>query len=152
ARSSGGGGLAAKLSRCRSDPAALLCATAQQPPVYPRYNGSIEHSMRDLQDALDRRRLSELQLPISVQLELATYQLNHWRLRCLGPQTPRQVYHDPARGLDCTELPARGFSVKSSSSLMYARTASPHHQRRLPPSRGNLAPPPRLDLREGKTP
>lgn len=69
------------------------------PPGYPRYNGSIERSMRDLQSALDRRRLAELQLPMSVQLELVTHQLNHRRLRSLGHQTPCQVYHDPARRL-----------------------------------------------------
>lgn len=67
------------------------------PPGYPRYNGSIERSMRDLQDALDQRRLSALQVPMSVEVELVTHQLNHRRLRSLGRQTPCQVYHDPAR-------------------------------------------------------
>ena len=36
---------------------------------------------------------------MSVQLELATHQLNHRRLRSLNRQTPCQVYHDPARRL-----------------------------------------------------
>jgi hypothetical protein len=67
------------------------------PPGYPRYNGSMERNMRDLQDALDQRRLSALQVPMSVEVELATHQLNHRRLRSLGRQTPCQVYHDPAR-------------------------------------------------------
>jgi hypothetical protein len=69
------------------------------PPGYPRYNGAIERSMRDLQDALDQRRLNALQVPMSVEVELATHQLNHRRLRSLGQRTPCQVYHDPARRL-----------------------------------------------------
>ena len=69
------------------------------PPGYPKYNGSIERNMRDLQAALDQRRLGALQVPISVEVELATHQLNHRRLRSLGRQTPCQVYHDPARRL-----------------------------------------------------
>ena len=69
------------------------------PPGYPRYNGSIERNMRDLQDALDQRRLAALQLPMSIELELVTHQLNHRRLRSLGRLTPCQVYHDPAKRL-----------------------------------------------------
>jgi hypothetical protein len=69
------------------------------PPGYPKYNGSIERNMRDLQDALDQRRLSALQVPMSVEVELVTHQLNHRRLRSLGQRTPCQVYHDPARRL-----------------------------------------------------
>jgi len=69
------------------------------PPGYPRYNGSIERSMRDLKSAMDQRRLSALQLPMSIEVELATHQLNHRRLRSLGQRTPCQVYHDPARRL-----------------------------------------------------
>jgi hypothetical protein len=67
------------------------------PARYPQFNGSIERSMRDLQEALDERRLQALQVPMSVEVELATHQLNHRRLRSLGGLTPCQVYHDPAR-------------------------------------------------------
>ena len=81
------------------------------PPGYPRYNGSMERGMRGLHAALDQRRLSALQVPMTIELELATHQLNHRRLRSLAYQTPCQVYHDPARRLRLrTELPARGFS------------------------------------------
>jgi transposase InsO family protein len=66
------------------------------PPGYPQYNGSMERSMRDLQDALDQRQWDALQLPMSLELELVTHQLNHRRLRGLGHRTPCQVYHDPA--------------------------------------------------------
>ena len=67
------------------------------PARYPQYNGSMERSMRDLQEALDERRLKALEVPMSVEVELATHQLNHRRLRSLGRLTPCQVYHDPAR-------------------------------------------------------
>jgi hypothetical protein len=69
------------------------------PAHYPKYNGSIERNMRDLQEALDERRLKALQVPLSVEVELATHQLNHRRLRSLHNRTPCQVYHDPARRL-----------------------------------------------------
>jgi hypothetical protein len=65
----------------------------------PRYNGSIERSMRDLHSALDQRRLSGPELPMGVELELVTHRLNHRCLRSLAQQTPCQVYHDPARRL-----------------------------------------------------
>jgi hypothetical protein len=114
------------------------------PPGYPRYNGSIERSMRDLQDALDRRRLSELQLPMSVQLELATHQLNHRRLRCLGHQTPCQVYHDPAqvnptrqpRHEVCQRRLNAGTASRLRTLLMRRKARLPHtqHPNALPAS------------------
>lgn len=69
------------------------------PPDYPQYNGSMERSMRDLHDALDRLRLRAPHLPLRVDLELATHRLNHRCLRSLAHRTPCQVYHDPARRL-----------------------------------------------------
>jgi len=39
------------------------------------------------------------QLPLSVDLEVATQRLHHRCLRSLGHRTPCQVYHDPARRL-----------------------------------------------------
>jgi hypothetical protein len=69
------------------------------PPQYPQYNGSIERSMRDLHQALDEVRRQQFQLPLSLDLELATHRLNHRCLRSLGHRTPCQVYHDPARRL-----------------------------------------------------
>jgi hypothetical protein len=55
--------------------------------------------MRDLYAALDERRWSAMQFPITVEVELATHQLNPRRLRSLGNCTPCQVHHDPARRL-----------------------------------------------------
>lgn len=69
------------------------------PPGYPRYNGSMERSMQDLQAALNERLLKSLRVPMSVELELATHELNHRVLRSLGQRTPCQVYHDPQRRL-----------------------------------------------------
>lgn len=71
------------------------------PPGYPRYNGSMERGMRDLKATLDHRRMKVLtkDLPMTLEVELATHQLNHRRLRSLGGLTPCQVYHDPQRHL-----------------------------------------------------
>jgi hypothetical protein len=71
------------------------------PPGYPRYNGSMERNMRDLQAALDKRQLHSLnkEVPIALDVELVTHQLNHRRLRSLGGLTPCQVFHDPSRRL-----------------------------------------------------
>jgi hypothetical protein len=68
----------------------------ESPAHYPKYNGAIERNMRDLQEALDVRRLLALQVPLQVEVELVTHQLNHRRLRSLDQRTPCQVYHDPA--------------------------------------------------------
>ena len=69
------------------------------PARYPQYNGSMERNMRDLQAAMDERRGQTLQVPMSVDVELVTHQLNHRHLRSLHHLTPCQVYHDPARRL-----------------------------------------------------
>ena len=71
------------------------------PPAYPRYNGSMERGMRDLKAALDNQRLHDLltDIPLALEVRLATQDLNHRRLRSLGGLTPCQVYHDPSRRL-----------------------------------------------------
>ena len=69
------------------------------PAHYPKYNGAIERNMRDLQEALDQLQLQALQVPLSVEVKLATHQLNHRRLRSLENRTPWQVNHDPTRRL-----------------------------------------------------
>jgi hypothetical protein len=69
------------------------------PPGYPRYNGSAERGMRDLHKALDQRLLNSLRVPLTLEVELATHQLNHRQLRSLSRRTPCQAYHDPARRL-----------------------------------------------------
>lgn len=69
------------------------------PPGYPQYNGAMERSMRDLQEALEQRHWTGRPVPLSVEVELATHQLNHRRLRSLGNRTPCQVFYDPTRRL-----------------------------------------------------
>src|SRR5437588_7926843 len=71
------------------------------PPGYPRYNGSMERGMRDLKAALDEQRMQALMkdVPLALEVELATHKLNHRRRRSLGGLTPCQVYHDPHRRL-----------------------------------------------------
>lgn len=71
------------------------------PPGYPQYNGSIERGMSDLKAALDRQRTRDLvkDVPLVLQAELVTHQLNHRRLRTLRGLTPCQVYHDPHKRL-----------------------------------------------------
>lgn len=71
------------------------------PPGYPRYNGSAERGMQDLKRALDRQNQRALMrdVPMAVELELATHDLNHRPRRVLGGLTPCQVHHDPNRRL-----------------------------------------------------
>src|SRR5207247_8751920 len=71
------------------------------PPGYPRYNGSMERGMRDLKAALDQQRMQALvkDVPMALEVELATHKLNHRHLRSLGGLTPCQVYLDPQRRL-----------------------------------------------------
>ncbi len=71
------------------------------PPACPRYNGSMERSMRDLKEALDACRAESLMrgAPFVMEVELVTHQLNHRRLRSIGGLTPCQLYHDPRRRL-----------------------------------------------------
>jgi hypothetical protein len=78
-----------------------LVLPLNSPPGYPRYNGSAERGMQDLKSALDqlRRRALMQDVPMVVEVELATHELNHRRRRILGGLTPCQVYHDPLRRL-----------------------------------------------------
>ena len=52
--------------------------------------------MRDLKAALNSRRLRLAnQIPMALEVELATHALNHRKLRSLRGRTPCQIYHDP---------------------------------------------------------
>jgi hypothetical protein len=78
-----------------------LVLPLNSPPGYPRYNGSVERGMQDLKKALDAQHQRTLMrdLPMAVELELATHELNHKPRRVLAGLTPCQLYHDPARRL-----------------------------------------------------
>lgn len=71
------------------------------PPAYPRYNGAMEKSIRDLKEALDRRAFQWQAPPaqLSLQLEASIHQLNHQSRRCLRGRTPCECFHDRAQRL-----------------------------------------------------
>lgn len=79
------------------------------PPAYPRYNGAIEKSIRDLKEALDHRYQQQVppaQLP--AQLEATLHHLNHRPRRCIQRRTPCECFHDPALRL---ELPVKARRI-----------------------------------------
>ena len=62
---------------------------------------SAERGMQDLRNALDQQHQRALMgdMPLVVELELATHELNHRPRRVLGGLTPCQFHHDPDRRL-----------------------------------------------------
>jgi transposase InsO family protein len=78
-----------------------LVLPLNSPPGYPRYNGSAERAMQDLKKELDHQHQRALMqnMPMALELELATHELNHKPRRVLDGLTPCQVYHDPHRRL-----------------------------------------------------
>lgn len=69
------------------------------PPYYPRYNGAMEKSIRDLKDHLERRlvRYSLVPPELEAQIELTNHELNHRAIRRLKGQTACEIYHDTKR-------------------------------------------------------
>ena len=65
------------------------------PPRYPRYNGSMEKSIRDLKEALDKRvPQPPLAAPaVASHLEATIAELNHKPSRALKGQTPCHFFH-----------------------------------------------------------
>ena len=72
------------------------------PPAYPRYNGAMEKSIRDLKEALDRRAFQWQAPPaqLAVQLEASLHHLNHRPRRCIQGRTPCECFHDPVHRLE----------------------------------------------------
>jgi transposase InsO family protein len=68
------------------------------PPHFPRYNGAMEKSIRDLKTALDERLKVPVAVPsdFTLAVELAAHDLNHRSRRCLNSRTACAVYHDEA--------------------------------------------------------
>ena len=66
------------------------------PPFHPRYNGSMEKSIRDLKTALHQRQqlISTVPANIILAVETTTHGLNHWLRRCLKGRTTYAVFHD----------------------------------------------------------
>jgi transposase InsO family protein len=69
------------------------------PPHFPRYNGSKEKSIRDLKTALDQRLHATPGAPpaFALTVELTTHDLNHRPRRCLQGRTACAVFHDVAQ-------------------------------------------------------
>ena len=70
------------------------------PPVYPRYNGSLENAQDDVKETIARSLPLYRSVPpqeFKLHAELAMHELNHRSRECLGGQNPCQVYHDKAR-------------------------------------------------------
>jgi transposase InsO family protein len=74
------------------------------PPHFPRYNGSMEKSIRDFKTAL-ARRLEENLVPaeLSLAAEVTAHELNHRPRRCLKGRTACAVFYDDAQRLRWTK-------------------------------------------------
>ena len=74
------------------------------PPHYPRYNGSMEKGIRDFKAALDQRQLPPTRVPTDLALaaEVTAHELNHRPRRCLTGRTACAVFHDDAKHLRWT--------------------------------------------------
>jgi len=68
------------------------------PPHFPRYNGGMEKSIRDLKAALDQRLQPAAIKPdlFALTVEVTTHDLNHRPRRCLNGRTACAVFHDDA--------------------------------------------------------
>jgi hypothetical protein len=67
------------------------------PPVYPRYNGSLENAQDDVKKAIGKSLPLYRSVPpneFKLHAELAMHELNHRPSKCLGGHNPCQVYHD----------------------------------------------------------
>ena len=74
------------------------------PPHFPRYNGGMEKSIRDLKEHLEQRwgPTPTVPLPLVAQIEVSVHELNHRPRRCLKSRTACAVFHDRAQRLRWT--------------------------------------------------
>jgi hypothetical protein len=75
------------------------------PPHFPRYNGGMEKSIRDLKAALDQRLQHTTVGPsnFALAVEVTAHELNHRSRRCLKGRTACAVFHDDAQRLRWTQ-------------------------------------------------
>jgi len=68
------------------------------PPHFPRHNGGMEKSIRDLKEALDRRLKTAALVTnhFALTVEVTVHELNHRPRRCLNGRTACAVFHDDA--------------------------------------------------------
>ena len=71
------------------------------PPHFPRYNGSMEKGIRDFKAALQSRLQPEAKpcLELALAAEVTAHELNHRPRRCLKGRTACAVFHDDAQRL-----------------------------------------------------
>jgi len=81
-----------------------LVLPLNNPPYYPRYNGSMEKGIRDFKAALDKQRQRIVTVPADLILtvELTAHELNHQSRRALKGRTACAVFHDDAQRLRWT--------------------------------------------------
>ena len=81
-----------------------LVLPLNNPPHYPRYNGSMEKGIRDLKAALAQRQnhLPEVPSDFALTVELTAHELNHRPRRALKGRTACAVFHDDAQRLRWT--------------------------------------------------
>ena len=76
------------------------------PPVYPRYNGSLENAQGDVKEAIRASLPLGRTVPpqeFKLHVELAMHTLNHHPRDVLGGMIPCQVYHDKDRRKQFTQ-------------------------------------------------
>ncbi len=76
------------------------------PPVYPRYNGSLENAQGDVKEAISKSLPMYRSVPpneFKLHAELAMHELNHRPRDVLGGKNPCQVYHDKTRSKRFTQ-------------------------------------------------
>jgi hypothetical protein len=68
---------------------------------FPRYNGGMEKSIRDLKSALDQRLQPASSVPkdFALTVEVIVHELNHRPRRCLKGRTACVLFHDHAQRL-----------------------------------------------------
>jgi hypothetical protein len=70
------------------------------PPVYPRYNGSLEKAQDNVKTAIAAALPLGRSVPpqeFNLHAELAMHELNHKPRECLGGNNPCRIYHDKTR-------------------------------------------------------
>jgi hypothetical protein len=84
--------------------ARFLVLPLNNPPYYPRYNGSMEKGIREFKSALaeHQERISTVPKDLALTVELTAHELNHHLRRSLKGRTACAVFHDDAQRLRWT--------------------------------------------------
>jgi len=101
------------------------------PPAFPRYNGAMEKSIRDLKCALDKRLGRVVPPECSTVVETTVHELNHRPRRCLKGRTACAVFHDDAQRRHWTKRQRQTIFrlLLQRFGAMIGKTAKGHHHR-----------------------